>query len=101
MAAADIPDDIPHAEVLRQKCPLRMAAGGSAIAGPDGQWLVEPVGSEETLITAVLEHHWIRRERQNFDPSGHYSRPDITQLRLDRRRQRVLDIEDEGSRDSD
>ncbi|MGB5985824.1 MAG: nitrilase-related carbon-nitrogen hydrolase [Desulfobacterales bacterium] len=35
---------------------------------------------------------WI--ERQNFDPSGHYSRPDVTRLTVKRMRQAVLDLVD-------
>jgi nitrilase len=29
----------------------------------------------------------VREERQNFDPVGHYARPDITQLIVNRARQ--------------
>jgi nitrilase len=36
----------------------------------------------------------VRRERQNFDASGHYSRPDVTRLILNRERQSLLKIEE-------
>ncbi|MEM9398394.1 MAG: carbon-nitrogen hydrolase family protein, partial [Pseudomonadota bacterium] len=65
------------------------ANGGSCIAAPDGSWLVEPVADQETTVTATLEIDAIRAARHNFDPSGHYARPDVTQLTVNRTRQRV------------
>jgi nitrilase len=42
----------------------------------------------------------VREERQNFDPTGHYGRPDLFQLRVDRRRLSVAEIsEDPASLD--
>jgi len=37
----------------------------------------------------------VRRERQNFDPSGHYSRPDVTRLVVNRKRQSLAEFEGE------
>jgi nitrilase len=39
----------------------------------------------------------VRRERQNFDLAGHYARPDVTRLVVDRRRQALANFEDEPS----
>ncbi|GAA4048368.1 carbon-nitrogen hydrolase family protein [Nonomuraea soli] len=60
--------------------------GGSAIAGPDGEWVVEPVSGEERLVIADLDLARVRGERQNFDPAGHYHRGDVLRLTVDRRR---------------
>jgi nitrilase len=67
-----------------------MGNGGSCIAGPDGAWIVEPVVGRETLIVRTLAHRRVREERQNFDAAGHYGRPDVTQLTVDRRRQSTV-----------
>ncbi len=61
--------------------------GGSCIAGPDGAWLVEPCVHQEALLYAELDHGRVLEERQNFSPAGHYCRPDVLELRVNRRRQ--------------
>ena len=75
-------------------CPDILANGGSCLAGPDGDWIIEPVVDREVLLTTTIDYRRVREERQNFDPSGHYARPDVTQLTVDRRRQSTLVIKE-------
>jgi nitrilase len=89
-----IPRELPHAADISAAAPEWMANGGSCIAGPDGQWVLEPRTETEFLACAELELHRVYRERQNFDPAGHYSRPDVTRLEVDRRRQATVSFED-------
>ena len=90
----DIPDHLPHAELLREKLPEVLANGGSCIAGPDGEWVIPPCANEETLLVATIDLTRVLEERQNFDPAGHYSRPDVTQLSVDRTRQSTIQLND-------
>ena len=94
MHKKDIPSATPHAASMLSNCPDVLANGGSCIAGPDGQWIAEPQVGQESLIVATLDYQAIRKERQNFDPAGHYSRPDVTHLTVNRQRQSTVKIVD-------
>jgi nitrilase len=63
--------------------------GGSAVAGPSGEWVAAPVRGEERLVVVDLDRVAVAAERQSFDPAGHYARPDVFDLRVDRRRRGV------------
>ncbi|MBC8755483.1 carbon-nitrogen hydrolase family protein [Kordia sp. YSTF-M3] len=94
MRKEDIPANVPHLEKILQNVPDELANGGSCIASPDGEWLVSPVLHKEGLIIATLDFNKVLEERQNFDAVGHYSRPDVTQLTVNRERQSTIRIKD-------
>ncbi len=93
MRRRDIPDGIPQRDLLMRSLPETMANGGSCIAAPDGSWVVEPVVGEERMIVVTLDHRRVREERQNFDPAGHYARPDVARLVVNRERQGTVSFE--------
>lgn len=90
MRRSDISDSLPHADLLRETASDVMASGGTCIAAPDGTWVAEPLANEERVIIATLDHQRVREERQNFDAVGHYARPDVLQLVVNRERQRAI-----------
>jgi nitrilase len=90
----DIETSLPHAATIISNCNEWLADGGSCIAGPDGNWVIEPVAHKEALIIGTINHNRVLEERQNFDPSGHYSRPDILQLTVNRERQRLVQFKE-------
>lgn len=93
MHASDFPKDTPHLDKILEKAPPVLANGGSAIAGPDGEWIVEPIVDKEGLIYETLNFNRVYEERQNFDPVGHYSRPDVTKLHVNRERQSTVEFD--------
>ena len=56
--------------------------GGSAIISPLGAVLAGPNFEGETILTATLDLGEIARGKFDMDVAGHYSRPDIFQLRV-------------------
>lgn len=94
MTTEDFPKATPHLDKILEKAPKVLANGGSCIAGPDGEWIVDPVLHKEGLIYQTIDFNRVLEERQNFDPVGHYSRPDVTQLTVNRERQSTIKLVD-------
>ena len=57
-----------------------LMTGGSVIVGPMGAVLAGPLRDEEGLVTATINLVELPRARYDFDPVGHYSRPDVFSL---------------------
>ena len=91
MNKTDFPKSTPHLDEILENAPDVLANGGSCIAGPDGGWIVEPVLHKEGLIIETIDFNRVLEERQNFDPVGHYSRPDVTKLTVNRERQSTVE----------
>lgn len=55
--------------------------GGSAVIGPDGAYLVEPVYDEPRILVAELDLGRTREETMTLDVTGHYHRPELFEFR--------------------
>lgn len=81
-----VPADFPLRDELAAAEVTTYCRGGSAAAAPNGDWLVEPVADEERLVVVDLDLARVAEERRSFDPTGHYARPDVFDVQVDRRR---------------
>jgi len=89
-----VEENTPFAEEIKTALGDMPADGGSCVAAPDGSWVLPPLKAQTGLRYCDLDPAKVRQERQNFDPAGHYSRPDVTQLRVNRQRQSTVKFED-------
>jgi len=55
--------------------------GGSAIIGPDGKYVVEPVYDEPRILIAELDLQRVSEESMTLDVTGHYHRPELFDFR--------------------
>ena len=94
MKRSDFPGGTPYLETLQEKAPDVLANGGSCVAGPDGEWVLEPILNKEGVFVQTIDFNRVLQERQNFDCVGHYSRPDVTKLTVNRERQSTVIVKD-------
>lgn len=93
MRPEDFPLDTPNRDEMVANSPEYLTDGGSCIAAPDGSWVVAPILHKEGVFAAEIDFNRVLEERQNFDAVGHYSRPDVTKLSVNRQRQSLVDYE--------
>lgn len=79
---ADLPEGLSPTDDLVGNPDAFLVRGGSAIIGPDGKYVVEPLYEEETIITSTLDPGAIDRERMTLDVAGHYYRPDLFDVKV-------------------
>ena len=86
LSVADLPEEFEFDAGLRAQPETLLLHGGSAIIGPDGAFLVEPVQNLETILYADLDPRRILEEQMTLDVTGHYARDDIFSFDVNRSR---------------
>ncbi|KAJ3406331.1 Nitrilase [Chytriomyces hyalinus] len=66
--------------------------GGSVIVGPLGNVLAGPLFGERGILCAVVDKDRIHEAKMDFDPVGHYARPDVFKLVVDTKSKPVADL---------
>ncbi|HTT67005.1 MAG TPA: carbon-nitrogen hydrolase family protein [Gemmatimonadales bacterium] len=87
LRVADWPPELPPAEKYARDPSGLALKGGSAIIAPNGRYLAGPVYDAEAIVAADCDLDEITREAMTLDVSGHYSRPDVLELKVNGGRQ--------------
>lgn len=67
-----------------------VSRGGSCIVDPLGKVLAGPLWDQEGIITAEIDLSAVTQALFDFDPVGHYSRPDVFSLHVDKQAKRPV-----------
>jgi len=86
MKASEIPGEIELPQKYKDDPDQLILKGGSAIIGPNGKYLVEPVNDKEDILVAELDLGEVIKEKMSLDVTGHYQREDVFELKVNDKR---------------
>ena len=78
--SSDVPADVPFRDELYGDGDDWLSEGTSVIVDPLGQIVAGPLEGEEGIIFADIDVQAARTSRHQFDPTGHFARPDVLRL---------------------
>lgn len=82
LRASDIPDSVPGKADLYPKPDEWINPGDSVVVAPGGKIAAGPMRNEVGILYADIDPERVGMARRSLDVVGHYSRPDIFQLRV-------------------
>ncbi|KAA3621363.1 MAG: carbon-nitrogen hydrolase family protein, partial [Proteobacteria bacterium] len=82
--ASDIPADFPERDTLFPDEGW-INPGDAIVVKPFGGVVAGPLHREKTLLISEIDLEVARRARKSLDVTGHYGRPDLFELKIDRR----------------
>jgi nitrilase len=83
----DIPDGLPGKAQMYPDPDEWVNAGDSVVVAPGGKVVAGPMHQESGILYAEADLERVGMARRNLDVAGHYSRPDLFQLHVNRRPQ--------------
>jgi nitrilase len=86
LQARDVPAELPGRAQLYPDPEVWLNAGDSVIVAPGGEIVAGPLHQQAGLLVADCDPSQADAAHQSLDVTGHYGRPDVFQLIVDRRR---------------
>jgi nitrilase len=90
----DIPEDFPDRERLYPEPGQWLNDGDSVVVSPLGDVVAGPLRAEHGLVVADIDVAEARAAHYTLDAAGHYNRPDVFSLRVNRAPARQVAFED-------
>lgn len=83
----DLPKDFPKLDELYPTDEEWINPGGSVIISPNGEIVSGPMSKEKGYLLCDIDVELAANSKRALDVAGHYSRPDIFKLHVDKSRQ--------------
>ena len=89
----DLPYDFPDRESLYPPEEDWINPGDSVVVAPDGALVAGPLHEQQGILYAEVDTDRAAIARRTFDVAGHYSRPDVFTLKVNRRKQSPVEFD--------
>ena len=93
----DIAAALPDQPRLFENADEWVNPGDSVVVAPGGKIVAGPLHEAQGIVYAEIDLERVGMARRNLDVVGHYARPDLFQLQVDRRPQRPVRDTTEGT----
>ena len=90
-----VPDDIPDRDSLYPAEEEWINPGDSAVIAPGGEIIAGPMRQEKGILFAEVDLERGGISKRDLDVTGHYSRPDIFTLSVDKQPQSPIKFNQE------
>jgi nitrilase len=94
---SDIPDRFPFKARYPADGGEYINVGDSAIVDPRGQFIAGPVSGREEILCAEIDPARMRGPKWILDVAGHYARPDVFQVSVNRAGHAMLTVTEAGA----
>lgn len=94
LEASDIPDDVPYRDELFPDNSEWVNPGDAVVYKPFGGIAVGPMHCEKGFLVSDIDVAEVQASRRKFDASGHYARPDVFKLSVNRTAMRPVTFTD-------
>lgn len=85
LRASDIPNDFPEKDMLFPDPQEWVNPGDSVVVAPGGEIVAGPLREQYGVLYADVDLDQVASARRALDVAGHYARPDIFTLHVDRK----------------
>ncbi len=93
LRASDIPDDFPQKAMLYPDAEEWINPGDSLVIAPGGEIVAGPLRKETGILYHEIDSNKAAEAKRAFDVAGHYARPDIFTLHVDKQPQSSIVFE--------
>ena len=89
---SDLPEDFPNIDEVYPKSENWINPGDSLIVAPGGEIVAGPLSKEKGYLVLDIDVEKAVKSRRALDVAGHYSRPDVFNLTVNKERQSPITI---------